>query len=93
MSKTHFISVNAPVAMWEHLKVVSALCGDKVENAAPVFKVDLQAGYIESASTLYFCRVCLMMAFAPMSGVKYIYGVLPQQEAHRLNHGDALGDE
>ena len=80
----HFVSREESVLKWSG--PVSALCGKEVPEARPVLALDLAVGTVEVPKMrLGFCRACWGLAAVPVEGVAYIYGILPLEEALKVN--------
>ena len=87
--KMHFIVVDKAIAQWPDL--INAPCGADIVLPRPVLTVDFEAATakVESKSSLYFCPVCGALAAATYSQeMRYLYGILPAEEAHRANLRD-----
>lgn len=84
--KTHGVITDQPVPANYWPETIKALCGEEIKNPRPVLMIDAQLGVLDVRSTLLICRVCAALAIAPQpKAVEYVYGVLPQEEAHRAN--------
>jgi hypothetical protein len=81
--KTHFIAVEEAITVWP--ESMKALCGAEILNPRPILDFDFMTATLTVASTLIMCRVCSALLMQPMTGVKKVYGLLPQEEAHRAN--------
>lgn len=84
MSRTHCVSLKRMPDTWEGLNV-QALCGQVVINARPVFRLNFQTLEVKSLNTLAFCAICFPLAMLPVDGREYIAGILPAEEALKLN--------
>lgn len=87
MSKVHLIAVEERITWPADGKEVICLCQKTVKDAMPVLDFDLREGHIESARTIQLCSECLLIGLSPVSGKRYIYGVLPREAALKANRG------
>lgn len=92
MSKVHFFAAPEPdVEIEKHGKDVIAACGKKIPSAMPVMKINITEGSLEAANTLSLCKECMVMVLPPILApergkeISYLYGVLPKEEALKLN--------
>ena len=89
--QAHMIAAEEAINHWPNS--IRALCGKFVHHPQPVMTWDVEGSTVEqSERSLYLCRVCTIMAFAPVQGVRYVYAVLPAEEAHRLNLANRVED-
>lgn len=62
-----------------------SLCGKAVPDAKPIFRLDLATGRMETMSTILFCAACLQLALTPVDKRTWVYGILPAEQAQRVN--------
>ena len=86
MSKVHMISAEQPITHWQGSRI--ALCGKAVLEARPVLTINLQDASIESVSTISCCPICLPLALAPVYRRTWIYGLLPAEQALKVNRNE-----
>jgi len=85
-NQAHMIAVAEAIRDWTGLESVRCLCGKYVSRPQPVMTWDVEGSTVEqSEQTLYICRVCTVLAFTPVQGIRYVYAILSQEDAHRLN--------
>lgn len=91
MSQTHFLTASEPKEFPSGQKY-TALCGKEIQNAKPIFFMDLESGRMEAMSTIVFCTTCLQLAITPVVKKTWVYRILPAEEAHRRNLADRMED-
>lgn len=82
--KAHMIATTERV-IWGTGRTVTTLCSAEVLDAMPVLDFDIREGHLEAAKTILLCKECLMRGLSPVDGKRYLYGVLPREQALRLN--------
>lgn len=83
--KTHIVKSKEPIQQWPDQ--IMTLCGEIVKQPQPVLSLGPD-GRFEGGSTIYFCEDCGTVALvtaAETAGPNYFYGVLPAEQAHRMN--------
>jgi hypothetical protein len=73
---------------------VTCLCGAKIENAKPVLELELESGALSARNTLSLCHVCLVLALTPTENRVWVFGLLPAEDADRVNrlNSDSTGE-
>jgi hypothetical protein len=80
----HIFAAAERVTRWP--RSIQAICGAEVERPDAVLDFDVEEYSLQTPRmTTKICNDCFGLLKQPVSGVKYFYGVLPQEEAHRAN--------